>query len=147
MESRRILLVEDNADDEELTIRSLNRVGLKNRIDVVRDGAEALDYLFSVGEYSALKEQPLPLAVLLDLGLPKVGGLEVLRKVRENERTRGIPVVVLTSSDEEADKITSTELGASCYVQKPVAFEEFGRAITKLGLYLLIMGDPTPTEK
>lgn len=137
-----ILLVEDNDDDIELTVRALRRNRLVNRIDVVRDGAEALDYLFRRGEHAGRDEDPQ--LVLLDLKLPKVGGLEVLERLRADPRTRRLPVVVLTSSNVESDLARSYDLGANSYIRKPVDFQQFVEAVNQLGLYWLVLNEPPP---
>jgi two-component system response regulator len=139
--SKAILLVEDNPDDEELTLRALGRSRIANHIEVARDGAQALDYLFSTGGY-AERGGELPALVLLDLKLPKVDGLEVLRRMRENELTRRVPVVVLTSSKQQEDIIASYDRGANSYVRKPVNFGDFFEAVTKLELYWLAVNQP-----
>jgi two-component system response regulator len=144
MAERRILLVEDNEDDVLLTMRSLRENRIGNQVDVVRDGAEALDYLFARGEYQHHDEGDLPAVVLLDLKLPKIDGLEVLRQIRANERTRLLPVVILTSSSEEQDLINGYQLGANSYVRKPVAFGDFAGAVKQLGLYWLLLNEPLP---
>lgn len=130
-----ILVAEDNPDDEALTVRALKKVGAADEIHVVRDGSEALDYLFARGKYASRAGEPLPTVMLLDLRMPKIGGLDVLRELRANEATRLLPVVVLTSSDEEQDIVESYELGANSYVQKPVDFTKFAEAVGQLGLY------------
>lgn len=136
--SQNILLVEDNRQDELLVLRTLERARVANRIDVVRDGQQALDYLLGPeGEARAL-----PAVVLLDIGLPRVSGLEVLRQVRADPRTRRLPVVILTSSDEERDRMSSYDLGANSYVRKPVDFGRFGEAVANLGIYWLAVNDP-----
>lgn len=137
MDRKRILLVEDNRDDETLTLRALDRAKVANEVDVVRDGAEALEYLFD-------SDRALPQVVLLDLKLPKIDGLEVLRRVRSTARTKYVPVVILTSSDEEKDLIEGYRLGANSYVQKPVDFTEFADAVQRLGLYWLLINQPPP---
>ena len=134
-----VLLVEDNSDDELLILRSLKTAHLENEIVVARDGAEALDYLFATGAYADRAAEQPPVVVLLDLKLPKVGGLEVLRRIRADERTKRLPVIVLTSSDEDKDLIDSYRLGANSYVQKPVKFDEFSSAVRELGLYWLLL--------
>lgn len=131
-----ILLVEDNSADEELTLRALRRVNLVNNIDVVRDGAEALDYLFGEGAYRDRNGRPK--VVLLDLKLPKVNGLEVLARIRADERTKRLPVVVLTSSREDRDLEEAYRLGVNSYVVKPVEFGAFGEAVSQLGLYWVL---------
>ncbi len=147
MTSRSILLVEDNPKDEMLTLRALNKCRLANDIVVVRDGAEALDYLFARGEYAGRDMEDVPTVVLLDLKLPKIDGLEVLAQIRADERTRLLPVVILTSSDEEVDIIAGYRLGANSYVRKPVAFSDFSRAVSDLGRYWLITNEPPPKEE
>jgi len=141
MNRKILLLVEDNPDDEMLTIRALQKHNLANEIVVARDGQEALDYLFGEGEYEARDEEELPQVILLDLKLPKVDGLQVLERIRANPRTRAVPVVVLTSSNEERDIIRSYDLGANSYVRKPVDFEQFVEAARQLGLYWLVLNE------
>jgi two-component system response regulator len=147
MDSRKkvILLVEDNADDEALTLRALKKNNIRNEVVVVRDGAEALDYLFAQNAYSSRDVRELPQVMLLDLKLPKIDGLNVLKKVRENEKTRLLPVVILTSSKEENDLIHGYGLGANSYVRKPVDFVEFIEAVKQLGLYWLVINEGPPT--
>ena len=140
-----ILLVEDNADDEELTLRAFRRSKVLNQVEVVRDGVEALDYLFATGVHSERDPKAMPAVILLDLKLPKLGGLDVLRRVRADERTRRIPVVVLTSSNEEKDILSSYGLGANSFVRKPVDFAQFMEAAQQLGLYWLVMNEPPPS--
>lgn len=142
-----ILLIEDNEDDELLTLRALARNNIKNEIVVTRDGAEAMDFLFAQGRYDGRDPSQLPAMILLDLKLPKVGGLEVLRAIRKNELTRLLPVVVLTSSLEEQDLIRSYGLGANSYVRKPVDFNQFTDAVRQLGLYWLILNEKPPVPK
>lgn len=137
METKLILLVEDNADDELLMLRALKKNHILNRVIVARDGVEALDYLFSTGEYAGNDAEPLPQLILLDLKLPKLNGLEVLKRIRADRRTKYIPVVVLTSSTEEQDIISSYDLGANGFVQKPMDFNEFVEAANRLGVYWL----------
>ena len=137
--NKSILLVEDNADDVELTLRAFRKSKILNEIVVKRDGVEALDYLFSSGADAGPHPNPSPQVVLLDLKLPKVDGLEVLRRMRADERTRRTPVVVLTSSSEEKDIVTSYDLGANSFVRKPVDFNEFLQAAQQLGLYWLVL--------
>ena len=139
-----ILLVEDDPDDEVLTLRELRRQNVANRIIVARDGAEALEYLFGNGKYDGRDPNDFPTLMLLDLKLPKVDGLEVLRRVRADARTKAIPVVVLTSSDEQKDKIESYSLGANSYVRKPVDFDQFREAVRQLHLYWLLLNEPPP---
>lgn len=141
MSNRNLLLVEDDPQDERLTLRALNKVNVANHIDVVRDGAEALDYLFCRGDYSERSVDDQPAVVLLDLKLPKLTGFEVLEQLRADERTCLLPVVVLTSSDEEQDLISSYKLGANSYVRKPLDFTEFSEAVANLGLYWLILNE------
>lgn len=147
VESRAILLVEDNPDDEALTIRALKRNHIGNTIVVARDGVEALDYLFGQGEYADRDIAIHPTVVLLDLKLPRVNGLEVLRCIRENESTRLLPVVVLTTSNEESDLLDSYSLGCNSYIRKPVDFLQFSEAIRQLGMYWLLMNEPPPTQR
>ena len=142
-----ILLIEDNEDDELLTLRALARNNIKNEVIVVRDGAEAMDFLFAQGRYDGRDPSEMPALTLLDLKLPKVGGLEVLRAIRKNELTRLLPVVVLTSSLEEQDLIRSYGLGANSYVRKPVDFNQFTDAVRQLGLYWLILNEKPPVPK
>ena len=145
MSERVILLVEDNPSDEELTLRALKKSNILNRVVVVRDGAEALDYLFTRGVHAARSADEIPQVVLLDLKLPKVDGLEVLREIRADDRTKLLPVVVLTSSIQEQDVVTSYGLGANSYVRKPVDFNQFVEAVRQLGLYWLVINQPLPT--
>jgi two-component system response regulator len=142
--SRTILLVEDNPDDELLTLRAFARNHIVNGIDVVRDGQEALDYLFCTGEHRDRDPFDLPQVVLLDLKLPKIDGLEVLRRVRRDERLKMLPVVILTSSSEESDIVASYDLGANSYVRKPVDFSEFATAVRDVGLYWMMLNEPPP---
>jgi two-component system response regulator len=145
MRDKAILLVEDNPDDEALTIRAFKKNNIKNEVIVARDGVEALDYLFGTGPYAGRDVTALPQVVLLDLKLPKVDGLEVLRRVRADERTRILPVVILTSSKEEQDVVSGYRLGANSYVRKPVNFDEFLEAARQLGLYWLLLNESPPT--
>lgn len=144
MADKIILLVEDDPDDEALVVRALRKNLVKNEVVVVRDGAEALEYLFATGAYASRDPSVMPAVVLLDLKLPKVDGLEVLRRIRAHERTRLQPVVILTSSSEEQDLINGYSLGANSYVRKPVDFVEFTRAVQQLGLYWLLVNEPPP---
>jgi two-component system response regulator len=139
MSKKYILLVEDNPDDELLTLRALKNQNVINEVVVARDGAEALDRLFCRGKYADRDPSPLPQVVLLDLKLPKLDGLEVLGEIRSDERTKFLPVVILTSSKEEKDLVSSYKLGANSYVRKPINFIEFSEAIKQLGLYWLIL--------
>ena len=141
MRKKFILLVEDNPDDEALTLRAFQRQKLANHIQVARDGAEALDFLFARGPHAARDRSLLPQVILLDLKLPKIDGLDVLRAIRQDEVTRGVPVVVLTSSREEQDVVNSYDLGANSYVRKPVDFERFMEAARELGLYWLVLNE------
>lgn len=141
MEEKFILLVEDNPDDVELTIRAFTKNNIRNKVVVVRDGAEALDYLFGTGMYAGRNLKHLPVVILLDLKLPKIDGLDVLKSIRQNELTRTIPVVILISSAEEKDKLNGYNLGANSYVRKPVQFVQFMEAIKCLGLYWLIWNE------
>ena len=146
-EDKVILLVEDNPDDEALTVRALRKNNIKNEVVVAHDGAEALEYLFATGKYSARDTYVTPQVVLLDLKLPKVDGLEVLRQLRADKRTKLLPVVILTSSNEEQDRISSYGLGANSYVRKPVDFTQFMEAARQLGLYWLVLNEPPPVRK
>lgn len=137
-----ILLVEDNPNDEELTLRALRKNNLANRVHVVRDGAEALEFIFATGAYTDRRVENGPKVILLDLKLPKVDGLEVLRRVKSDERTRATPVVVLTSSREERDVVESYKLGVNSYLVKPVDFDKFIQAVSQLGLYWLLLNQP-----
>lgn len=139
-----ILLVEDNPDDEALTIRALRRANVRNGIVVAHDGVEALDYLFGTGAWAGRDARAIPEVVLLDLKLPRMDGLEVLRRIRADSRTRLLPVVVLTSSSEEQDRVESYHLGANSYVRKPVEFAQFADAVRQLGLYWLLLNEPPP---
>ena len=144
MSERIILLVEDNASDEELTLRALKKSNIMNRVVVVRDGAEALDWLFTQGVHASRPPTDTVQVVLLDLKLPKIDGLEVLRRIRADERTKLLPVVVLTSSIQEQDIVTSYGLGANSYVRKPVDFTQFVDAVKQLGLYWLVINQSPP---
>jgi two-component system response regulator len=144
MSERSILLVEDNPNDEALTLRALKKSNILNPVIVARDGAEALDYLFARGEYQGRKSEGNPEVVLLDLKLPRVDGLEVLRQLRSDDRTKLLPVVVLTSSVEEQDVLRGYALGANSYVRKPVDFNQFVEAVKQLGLYWLVLNQRPP---
>jgi len=147
MKDKIILLIEDNPDDAALTRRALEKNNIKNDVVVAHDGAEALDYLFGTGSYAGRDLTVLPQLTLLDLKLPKVDGLEVLRRMRANELTRLLPVVILTSSNEEQDRINGYGLGANSYVRKPIDFGQFIDAVRQLGLYWLILNEPAPLPK
>lgn len=144
MEDKMILLVEDNADDEALTLRALKKNNIGNTVVVVRDGAEALDFLFCTGAYANRDPRDKPQVVLLDLKLPKVDGMEVLRRIRADASTRTLPVVILTSSKEEQDVVNSYLMGVNSYVRKPVDFIQFVEAIRQLGLYWLVLNEAPP---
>jgi CheY-like chemotaxis protein len=144
MNNKVILLVEDNPDDEALAIRALKRHHIGNEIVVAHDGVEALDYLFCTGMYAERDIANKPSVVLLDLKLPRVDGLEVLRRLREDPRTKFLPVVVLTTSNEELDVLNSYSLGCNSYIRKPVDFVQFSEAIRQLGMYWLLMNEPPP---
>ena len=143
-DQRLILLVEDNDDDVELTLRALRRTRVADRVDVVRDGAEALEYLFATGSHAGRDVRDTPNLVLLDLELPKVGGLEVLERLRADPRTRRLPVVILTSSNVGDDLARSYDLGANSYIRKPVDFRRFMEAVNQLGLYWLVLNEAPP---
>ncbi|MCS7083178.1 MAG: response regulator [Bacteroidetes bacterium] len=143
---RALLLVEDNPDDVALTLRAFRRHRILNPIIVLRDGEEALEYLFRTGRYADRRPEPPPLVILLDLKLPRLDGIEVLRRIRANEHTRLQPVVMLTSSTEERDLIESYQLGVNSYIRKPVDFEAFAEAVAHIGLYWLLLNEPPPDE-
>ncbi len=144
MDEKIILLVEDNADDEALTLRALKKNKILNEVIVARDGVEALDYLFGTGQYGGRDTTKQPELILLDLKLPKIDGLEVLKRLRANERTALQPVVVLTTSSEDQDMLASYEFGANSYIRKPVDFNQFTKAIGHLGLYWLVLNQGPP---
>jgi two-component system response regulator len=144
MTNQPILLVEDNADDEILTLRAFKKNNIVNPVVIARDGAEALDYLFATGPHAGRDPGGRPQIILLDLNLPRIGGLDVLRRIREDPRTALIPVVVLTSSKEEEDVVKSYALGANSFVRKPVDFDHFSQAVKTLGLYWLLLNEPVP---
>ena len=146
MEARTILLVEDNPSDVALTRRALARSHIANELVVARDGEEALDFLFATGPYAGRDTRVQPAVVLLDLRLPKVDGFTVLERIRADERTRTIPVVVLTTSNETSDLERAYVLGGNSYIRKPVDFEQFVEAISHLGLYWLVLNEPPPTK-
>ena len=141
-----ILLVEDNPDDVELTLRALKQHNITNEVVVVRDGAEALDWLFATGAYADRDPSLVPTVILLDLKLPKVDGLEVLKRVRANEQTELLPVVILTSSKAEQDMTNGYKFGCNSYIRKPGNFVQFGEAVQQLGLYWTLLNEPPPTE-
>jgi two-component system response regulator len=147
MSDKIILLVEDNPDDETLTLRALKKNNIMNDVVVARDGVEALDYLFASGAYQGRDVAVLPEVVLLDLKLPKVDGLEVLRRIRADRRTKLLPVVILTSSNEDQDRITGYDLGANSYIRKPVDFNQFIEAVRELGLYWLVLNEGPPARR
>lgn len=142
MENKTILLVEDNPQDELLILRTLRRANVANRVDVARDGQQALDYLFREGEFADREDGVLPTVVLLDIGLPRLSGLQVLERLRADSRTHLLPVVILTSSDEERDRLSSYEIGANSFVRKPVDFSEFAETVARLGIYWLATNEP-----
>ncbi|MEK7666832.1 MAG: response regulator [Pseudomonadota bacterium] len=147
MNDKSILLVEDNPDDEALTLRALKKNNILNDVTVVRDGAQALDYLFCQGVHAGRDASRQPAVTLLDLKLPKVEGLEVLKRLRADERTRLLPVVILTSSKEEQDLVNGYRLGANSYIRKPVDFTKFMEAVRQLGLYWLVLNEPPPKKR
>jgi len=147
MTSKTILLVEDNPDDVELTLRALIKSNIKNEIVVANDGAEALDFLFGTGKYAGRNLAAMPAIILLDLKLPKIDGLEVLRRIRSNEHTKLLPVVILTSSKEEQDILNGYILGVNSYVRKPVDFNQFAETVSHLGLYWLLLNETPPIKR
>jgi two-component system response regulator len=142
-----ILLVEDNDDDQLLTLRAFKHNHILNEVVVAHDGVEALDYLFGTGAHAGRDLSVMPQIVLLDLGLPRVGGLEVLEAIRAHELTKFLPVIILTSSKQEEDVLRSYSLGANSYVRKPVAFAEFSEAVRTLGLFWLVLNEPAPFRR
>ncbi len=144
MSDRLIMLVEDNPDDEELTLRALRQSKIANEIAVTRDGSEALDFLFGKGKYEGRDLSRLPAVILLDLKLPKLSGLDVLQRLRAEPTTRLIPIVILTSSSEDEDMLRSYQSGANSYVRKPVEFRAFAESVTQLGLYWMLLNQPPP---
>ena len=142
-----ILLVEDNPDDEALTLRALRKANVMSQVVVAHDGVEALDYLFGTGPHAGRDLGAAPQVVLLDLKLPRIDGLEVLRRLRDDGRTKLLPVVILTSSSEEEDRIAGYRLGANSYVRKPVEFGQFAEAVRQLGLYWLLLNEPPPADR
>ncbi|MDR3414885.1 MAG: response regulator [Nevskia sp.] len=147
MNETTILLVEDNAMDETLTLRALRKGNIRNEVAVVRDGAEALEYLFGRAPADGAYLKALPQLILLDLNLPKIDGLDVLKRIRADDRTRLLPVVILTSSVEEQDRMRGYLLGANSYVRKPVDFQQFAEAVQNLGLYWLVLNIPPPEPR
>lgn len=144
MNTKSILLVEDNPQDEMLILRALRRVNMVNSIDIARDGQQALDYLFRQGEYANRESPDFPVVVLLDIGLPRLSGLEVLEIIRADKRTALLPVVILTSSDEEQDRLKSYQCGANSFVRKPIDFGKFAETVAQLGVYWLATNEPPP---
>jgi two-component system, response regulator len=147
MEESVILLVEDNPDDEALTLRALNKNNIRNEVVIARDGVEALDYLFGTGAYVGRDLTAMPQVILLDLKLPKVDGFEVLERIRSSETTKLLPVVILTTSSEDQDRIRGYGLGANSFVRKPVEFDKFIEAVRQLGLYWLILNEAAPVPR
>jgi len=145
MADKTILLVEDNPDDEDLTLRALRQAKISNEVVVARDGIEALDYLFGKGKFEGRDAAKLPTVVLLDLKLPKLSGLDVLQRLRADPRTKLVPVVILTSSSEDEDMLRSYASGANSYVRKPVEFGPFANAVQQLGVYWLLLNQPPPS--
>jgi two-component system, response regulator len=142
-----ILLVEDNPNDEALTLRAFRKSGISNEVIVAHDGAEALDYLFCTGAFAERDPANLPALILMDLNLPKIGGLEAVKRIRAFAGTKLLPIVILTSSDEEDDRLKGYESGANSYVRKPVEFTKFASAVQQLGLYWLLLNEPAPPNK
>jgi len=142
-----ILLVEDGREDLELALRALRKANLTNRIEVARDGAEAIEYLFCEGAHSGRRIDDRPRVILLDLKLPKVDGLEVLQRIKSDPRTQSIPVVMLTSSKEQTDVVASYKLGVNSYIVKPVNFETFAKAVQELGMYWMLLNQPPDTKE
>ena len=147
MEKKIILLVEDNPDDVDLTLRAFKKSNILNEVVIARDGAEALDYLFGTGTHAGRDLNIMPTIIMLDLNLPKIDGLEVLRRLRADERTKFLPVVILTSSSEEQDMLNSYKLSANSYVRKPVDFTQFTEAVRQLGLYWLLLNECPPKPR
>jgi two-component system, response regulator len=146
MEEKIILLVEDNPDDVTLTERALKKSHILNKLIIARDGVEALDYLFGAGSWADRDMSDMPEIILLDLKLPKIDGLEVLKRIRDNAKTKLLPVVILTSSKEEKDLINGYAMGANSYIRKPVNFNQFADAVRQLGLYWLVLNEPPPMD-
>ncbi len=147
MEEKIILLVEDNPDDVELTLRAFKKNNILNRVIIAKDGVEALDFLFGTGTYAGRELKDLPVVILLDLKLPKIDGMEVLKRIRQDNRTKLIPVVILTSSSEPKDVVNGYSLGANGYVRKPVEFSQFVEAMRNLGFFWLLWNEPPPRAK
>ena len=147
MEEKIILLVEDNPDDVELTLRAFKKNNILNRVIIAKDGVEALDFLFGTGTYAGRELKDLPVVILLDLKLPKIDGMEVLKRLRQDNRTKLIPVVILTSSSEPKDVVNGYSLGANGYVRKPVEFSQFVEAMRNLGFFWLLWNEPPPRAK
>ncbi|HTY23619.1 MAG TPA: response regulator [Desulfomonilaceae bacterium] len=137
-----ILLVEDSREDVKLTLRALEKERIANNVQVAKDGVEAVEYLFATGEFAGRDTNVMPQLILLDLKMPRMDGLEVLKRIRSDERTKLLPVVVLTTSNEDKDRIESYKLGANSYIRKPVNFEQFSEAVKQLGLYWLVINEP-----
>lgn len=146
MRGKSILLVEDNAQDELLIMRALDKVNFANEVDVARDGQQALDYLFAEGEFAERAGMGFPAVVLLDIGLPRLSGLDVLARLRADPRTKLLPVVILTSSDEDRDRLKSYENGANSFVRKPLDFTEFAETVARLGCYWLVTNASAPAS-
>jgi CheY-like chemotaxis protein len=146
MKEHIILLVEDNSSDEELTLRALRKSNIMNKVVVARDGSEALDYLFGRGAYAGRDTNDVPQVILLDMNLPKIGGVDVLRAIRADERTKLLPTVILTSSKEDKDLAKGYASGANSYIVKPVDFDQFAEAVRQLGMYWLVLNQPPPTS-
>jgi len=144
MSQKMIMVVEDNPDDEELTLRALRQAKIANEIVVTRDGNEALEFVFGTGQYAGRNLDRMPAVILLDLKLPKLNGLEVLKRLRSDPRTKLIPVVVLTSSSEDEDMLRSYQVGANSYVRKPVEFASFANAVSQLGMYWMLLNETPP---
>ena len=147
MNRRVILLVEDDPDDVELTLRAFKKSNIVNHVVVARDGAQALDYLYGTGEYAGRNTDVMPTMVLLDLKLPKLDGLEVLQRIRADRRTKYVPVVILTSSKEENDLTNGYKFGANSYIHKPVDFDQFASAVQNLGMYWLVLNEAPPSQR
>jgi two-component system, response regulator len=147
MRNGKIFLVEDNPNDVALTRRALNKSGMANPLVVAEDGQEALDYLFGTGAFQGRDPLDVPALILLDLKLPKINGLEILKRIRADPRTRRIPVVIMTSSNQEEDRATGYDIGVNSYIQKPVSFERFVTAISQLGIYWLLLNEEPPKVK